>query len=158
MLNQRLRVRYPVQPHSCRRNSSWKIFSKAHSPPSADSRTVLVSYWPKYMHFVLINRLSMKMGGRLTDMLDRTLIGWLGRNISTQHKIIMLDRKFLCSVIKSFRHHVFPDPSKFSMLRKLVIVFGRCTVLLGSKSISVSRLFIMFVLQISLCSVKASWC
>ena len=30
----------------------------SHSPPSADSRTVVVSYKGKYMHEVLVNRLD----------------------------------------------------------------------------------------------------
>ena len=48
-LSQRSWVRYPVWPHT--------FFS-----PSADSRGAVVSYWRKYVHEVLVNRLPSKHG------------------------------------------------------------------------------------------------
>ena len=41
---------------------SWTIFY-GHSPPSADSRRVVVSYKQKYVHKVLANRLVRKECG-----------------------------------------------------------------------------------------------
>ena len=47
------------------------------SPPSADSRTIVVSYKRKYVHEVLVNRLvklaQEKMSIRWTDHLDLTI-------------------------------------------------------------------------------------
>ena len=60
-----VRVRYPVQPH---------IFLS----PSADSRRAIVSYWRKYVHEVLVNRLGglsppRKNVIRLTDRPNMTI-------------------------------------------------------------------------------------
>ena len=57
--------------------------------PSADSRRAVVSYWPKYEHEVLVNRLGglslpRKSVVRLTDRPDRTLDVYRGRKTTTQ--------------------------------------------------------------------------
>ena len=57
--------RYPVWPHT-------------FVSPSADSRRAVVSFWRKYVHEVLVNRLGglslpMKSVVRLTDRPDITL-------------------------------------------------------------------------------------
>ena len=58
--------------------------------PSADSRRAVVSYWRKYVHEVLVNRLggglslSRKSVVRLTDHPDMTLDVCRGRKTTTQ--------------------------------------------------------------------------
>ena len=64
IINQRSWVRYPVWPHT-------------FVSPSADSRGAVVSYWRKYVHEVLVNRLGglslpRKSMVRLTDRPDMT--------------------------------------------------------------------------------------
>ena len=57
-------IRYPFQQHT-------------FVSPSADSRRAVVSYWRKYVHKVLVNRLGlsllMKSVVRLTDHPDMTI-------------------------------------------------------------------------------------
>ena len=77
-MSQRSRVRYPVQPHT--------IVS-----PSADSRRAVVSYWPKYVHEALVNRLGglslpRKTATRLTDRPDMTIDDYRGRLTITQQQ------------------------------------------------------------------------
>ena len=83
--SQRSRVRYPVWPHT--------FFS-----PSADSRLAVVSYWQKYVHEVLVNRLeglnlTRKSVVRLTDRPDKTIAVYRGRLRDTQryHSIMVYD-------------------------------------------------------------------
>ena len=57
-------------------------------PPSADSRGAVVSYWRKYVHEVLVNRLGglslpRKSVVRLTDLPDTTLDVYRGRKTTT---------------------------------------------------------------------------
>ena len=72
---QRSWVRYPVLPHT-------------FSSPSADSRGAVVSYWRKYVHEVLVNRLGglslpRKSVVRLTDHPDMTLDVYCGHKTTT---------------------------------------------------------------------------
>ena len=72
------RVRYPVRPHN-------------FVSPSADSRMAVVSYWRKYVHEVLVNRLGglslpRKCVVGLTDCPDMTLDVYSGRKTATQQK------------------------------------------------------------------------
>ena len=58
---------------------------------SADSRRAAVSYWRKYVHEVLVNRLEglslpRKSVVRLTDRPDMTLDVYLGRKTTTQQQ------------------------------------------------------------------------
>ena len=60
------------------------------SPP-ADSRGAVVSYWQKYVHEVLVNRLGglslpRKSVVRLTDRLDMTLDVYRGRKTMQQQQ------------------------------------------------------------------------
>ena len=69
-------VRYPVWQHT-------------FVSPSAFSRRAVVSYWRKYVHEVLVNRLGglslpKKSVGRLTDRPDMTLDVYLGRKTTIQ--------------------------------------------------------------------------
>ena len=62
--------------------SNHEICSTA-IPPSTDSRRVVVSYWRKYGHLVLVNRLGgLSLPGksvvRLTDRLDMTIAAYCG--------------------------------------------------------------------------------
>ena len=71
-------VRYPVWQHT-------------FVSPSADSRGAVVSYWRKYVHEVLVNRLGglslpRKSVVRLTDRPDMTLDVYRGRKTTNQHK------------------------------------------------------------------------
>ena len=77
--SQRPRVLYPVRPHR-------------FDFPSADSRRAVVSYWPKYVHEVLVNRLgglslSKKSVFRLTDHTDMTIDVYCGRK-TTQFMVL----------------------------------------------------------------------
>ena len=58
---------------------------------SADSRGAVVSYWRKYVHEVLVNRLGglslpRKSAVRLTDRPDITLDVYRGRKTTTQQQ------------------------------------------------------------------------
>ena len=69
-------VRYPVWQHT-------------FVSPSADSRGAVVSYWRKYVHEVLVNRLGglslpRKSAVRLTDRPDMTLDVYRGRRTTTK--------------------------------------------------------------------------
>ena len=75
-MSQRSRARYPVRPHT------FVSFSAA-------SRRAVVSYWQKYVHKVLVNRLGglslpRKSVVRLTDRPDMTLDVYCGRKIAIQ--------------------------------------------------------------------------
>ena len=77
-LSQRAWVRYQVWPHT-------------FVPPSADSRGAVVSYWRKYVHEVLVNRLGglslpRKSVVRVIDRPDMTLDVYLGRIMTTQQQ------------------------------------------------------------------------
>ena len=59
--------------------------------PSADSRGAVVSYWRKYVHEVLVNRLGglslpRKSVVRLTDRPDMTLDVYCGHKTTTQQQ------------------------------------------------------------------------
>ena len=68
--------------------------------PSAFSRKAVVSYWPKYVHKVLVNRLGglslpRKSVVRLTDRPDMTLDVYRGRKTTLQqqyNKVVSLGR------------------------------------------------------------------
>ena len=71
-------VRYPVWQHT-------------FVSPSAFSSRVVVSYWRKYVHEVLVNRLGglslpRKSVVRLTDRPDMTLDVYRGRKTTTQQQ------------------------------------------------------------------------
>ena len=73
-------VRYPVWQHT-------------FVSPSAFSRRAVVSYWRKYVHEVLVNRLEglslpRKSVVRLTDRPDITLDVYRGRKTTIQQVII----------------------------------------------------------------------
>ena len=75
LIHQRSWVQYPVLPHA--------FFS-----PSAESRRAVVSYWRKYVHEVLVNRLGglslpRKSVVRLIDRPDITLDVYRGRKTTT---------------------------------------------------------------------------
>ena len=76
--SQRSRVRYLVRPHT-------------FVSPSADSRRAVVSYWRKYVHGVLVNRLGglslpRKSVVRLTDRPDMTIDVYRGRKTTIQQQ------------------------------------------------------------------------
>ena len=67
------------------------IWPQTFVSPSADLRGAVVSYWRKYVHEVLVNRLGglslpRKSVVRLSDCPDRTLDFYLGRKTSTQQQ------------------------------------------------------------------------
>ena len=67
--------------HQTRKSGSWvryPVWQHTFVSPSAFSRRVVVSYWRKYVHEVLVNRLGglsllRKSVVRLTDRPDMTL-------------------------------------------------------------------------------------
>ena len=75
-----INVRYPVWQHT-------------FVSPSAFSRRAVVSYWRKYVHEVLVNRLGglslpRKSVVRLTDRPDMTLDVYRGRKTTKQQQQI----------------------------------------------------------------------
>ena len=67
--------------------------------PSAFSRRAVVSYWRKYVHEVLVNRLGglslpRKSVVRLTDRPDMTLDVYRGRKTTMQHYVLRDKGKF----------------------------------------------------------------
>ena len=77
-------VRYPVWQHT-------------FVSPSAFSRRAVVSYWLKYVHEVLVNRLGglslpRKSMVRLTDRPDMTLDVYRGRKTTIQHVFFFVER------------------------------------------------------------------
>ena len=75
--------------------------------PSADSRRAVVSYWRKYVHEVLVNRLGglslpRKSVVRLTDRPDMTLDVYRGRKTTTQQQQHSARRRDTHSDIKCF--------------------------------------------------------
>ena len=66
--------------------------------PSAFSRRAVVSYWRKYVHEVLVNRLGglslpRKSVVRLTDRPDMTLDVYRGRKTTMQQIYIIITRR-----------------------------------------------------------------
>ena len=81
-------VRYPVWQHT-------------FVSPSAFSRRTVVSYWRKYVHEVLVNRLRglslpRKSVVRLTDRPDMTLDVYRGRKTTMQQTQSSLNTMALC--------------------------------------------------------------
>ena len=83
----------------CNDSRSLPIFLLRDSPvwphtfvsPSTDSRRAVVSYWRKYVHEVLVNRLGSlslprKSVVRLTDSPDMTLDVYRGSKTTTQQQ------------------------------------------------------------------------
>ena len=84
-------VRYPVWPHT-------------FVSPSANSRGAVASYWRKYVHEVLANRLGglsllRKSVVRLTDRPDMTLDVYRGRKTTTTQQ-----QQQQCTILTSSAH------------------------------------------------------
>ena len=99
-------VRYPVWQHT-------------FVSPSAFSRRAVVSYWRKYVHEVLVNRigglsLPRKSVVRLTDRPDMTLDVYRGRKTTMQHILtvtyyavnILFFSNILCCQHNVFLQHI----------------------------------------------------
>ena len=86
--------------HNSPRNTNtsiWLVF------PSTLSRRAVISYWRKYVHEVLVNRLgglslSRKSVIRLTDRLDMTLDVYRGRKTTMQQRRFGLFSGILCKL------------------------------------------------------------
>ena len=83
-------VRYPVWQHT-------------FVSPSSFSRRAVVSYWRKYVHEVLVNRLGglslpRKSVVRLTDRPDMTLDVYRGRKTTTQQHCCQATGRLLYSL------------------------------------------------------------
>ena len=79
--------------------ASWHFLSTPLREPFAFSRRAVVSYWRKYMHEVLVNRLGglsppRKSVVRLTDRPDMTLDAYRGRKTTIQQQ--QLSGRRLC--------------------------------------------------------------
>ena len=80
--------------HLTRKSGSWvryPVWQHTFVSPSAFSRRAVVSYWRKYVHEVLVNRLgglslSRKSVVRLTDRPDMTLYVYCGRKTTIQQQ------------------------------------------------------------------------
>ena len=81
--------------HLTRKSGSWvryPVWQHTFVSPSAFSRRAVVSYWRKYEHEVLVNRLGglslpRKRVVRLTDRPDMTLDVYRGRKTTMQQKL-----------------------------------------------------------------------
>ena len=78
---------------TCDFTSFSRVFLWPHTfvSSSADSRGAVVSYWRKYVHEVLVNRLGglslpRKRVVRLTDRSDMTIDVYRGRDTTTQQQ------------------------------------------------------------------------
>ena len=82
--------------HLTRKSESWigyAVWQHTFVSFPADSRRAVVSYWCKYVHEVLVNRLgglslSRKSVVRLTDRPDMTLDVYHGHETTTQQQIL----------------------------------------------------------------------
>ena len=80
--------------HLTRKSGSWvryPVWQHTFVSPSAFSRRAVVSYWRKYVHEVLVNRLGglnlpRKSVVRLTDRPDMTLDVYRGRKTTMQQQ------------------------------------------------------------------------
>ena len=80
--------------HLTRKSGSWvryPVWQHTFISPSAFSRRAVVSYWQKYVHKVLVNRLGglslpRKSVVRLTDRPDMTLDVYCGRKTALQQE------------------------------------------------------------------------
>ena len=84
-------------------NGQHPVWQHTFVSPSAFSRRAVVSYWRKYVHEVLVNRLGglslpRKSVVRLTDRPDMTLDVYRGRKTTMQHATSMAN----LSVIVAF--------------------------------------------------------
>ena len=91
--------------------------------PSAFSRRAVVSYWRKYVHEVLVNRLGglslpRKSVVRLTDRPDMTLDVYRGRKTTMQQQCNILN--MLTSQIKCYNVTVF-QPIHWLKVRKNIL-------------------------------------
>ena len=106
--------RYPVWPNTF-------VF------PSADSRGAVVSYWRKYVHEVLVNRLGglslpRKSVVRLTYRPDMTLDVCHGRKTTTQLNNNPHPKHFWCyHVILSIKHR-----SSYEAISRMQIGYSIC--------------------------------
>ena len=86
-------VRYSIGFVSQRGWDPFPIWPHTFVSPTADSRGAVVSYWRKYVHEVLVNRLGglnlpRKSVVRLTDRPDMTLDGYRGpKTIKQLHQL-----------------------------------------------------------------------
>ena len=84
----------PMRVYSNSRQGSWvryPVWQHTFVSPSAFSRRAVVSYWRKYVHEVLVNRLGglclpRKSVVRLTDRPDMTLDVYRGRKTTMQQQ------------------------------------------------------------------------
>ena len=91
-----------------------EIFSTVISPLPLIQEGQFVSYWRKYRHLVLINRLgdlSLPRNSvvRLTDRPDMTTAVYLGRKATTQQQHRLLS-SFQCIAFIPFVNESLPDP------------------------------------------------
>ena len=95
----RLFKRYNVRPIIVR----YPVWQHTSVSPSAFSRRAVVSYWRKYVHEVLVNRigglsLPRKSVVRLTDRPDMTLDVYRGRKTTMQQMqqpiIVLVSKKY----------------------------------------------------------------
>ena len=79
--------------HFCMFCSLYPVWQHTFVSPSAFSRRAVVSYWRKYVHEVLVNRLGglslpRKSVVRLTDRPDMTLDVYRGRKTTIQYNTV----------------------------------------------------------------------
>ena len=97
-LSQMSWVRFPVWPHT-------------FISPSADSRGAVVSYWRKYVHEVLVNRLGglslpRKSVVRITGCPDMTLDVYRERKTTTQQQALCLLLFSIALIMSAFLHYI----------------------------------------------------
>ena len=90
-LNGPLRQYFSLYRAVSQREGGYPVWQHTFVAPSAFSRRAVVSYWRKYVHEVLVNRLGglslpRKSVVRLTDRPDMTLDVYRGRKTTNQKK------------------------------------------------------------------------
>ena len=94
----------------------YLVWQHTFVSPSAFSRRAVVSYWRKYVHEVLVNRLGglslpRKSVVRLTDRPDMTLDVYRGRKTTIQYNIstdkIIFSIFFFLKIVSFYFLHFF---------------------------------------------------
>ena len=83
--------------------------------PSAFSRRAVVSYWQKYVHEVLVNRLGglslrRKSVVRLTDRPDMTLDVYRGRKTTIQQQLLHLQQVLVTFLFSPYNRTLYSPP------------------------------------------------
>ena len=109
----------------------YPVWQHTFVSPSAFSRRAVVSYWRKYVHEVLVNRLGglslpRKNVVRLTDRPDMTLDVYRGRETTIQQQHVQIRSTIRFKTCNSwFKHLLFHN---FTIIHSNIIyIYNVCT-------------------------------